>query len=314
MDGVDAKNVLKANIALMGTLTFWGTMIPAIDQQLPFLHPFLLSLLRYGISSIAMILLVWALEGNPFVGWAAHPWAKVWLLGALGMGGFTTFFTLGIAYSDPITAPIVMTAAPLITTLLARGIYRIPVQRGMGLALLCAMGGGVLVVSRKLDPGAGGMGLRGGEVFLLLAQVCWAMYTLAGQRWLPGYSALKITALTVVPGAAAVGLVFGVAWSLGHAGFPQEVPPVYVFALLFWSGLGGGGLAVLLWNFGARWLGAPVASLYLNLTPVIAISIAVLLGSPLHMEQVLGGLLIMVGVAQIQLRPLLAARLGRAGA
>jgi len=61
-------------------------------------------------------------------------------------------------------------------------------------------------------------------------------------------------------------------------------------------------MGVLLWNFGVRRLGIVVASIYLNLIPVISVLIAVALGYEARWEQLVGGALVLAGVAWSQVR------------
>ena len=71
--------------------------------------------------------------------------------------------------------------------------------------------------------------------------------------------------------------------------------------------------AVFLWNFGVSRLGVVVASLFLNLVPVSAVLIAAAMGTAPTLTQLVGGLLVLAGVLQAQLRRLrLARRAGRA--
>ena len=46
----------------------------------------------------------------------------------------------------------------------------------------------------------GGLGLRGGELLMIGANIVFTWYSIMAQHWLRGYSQLHITGLTAAPG------------------------------------------------------------------------------------------------------------------
>jgi drug/metabolite transporter (DMT)-like permease len=81
--------------------------------------------------------------------------------------------------------------------------------------------------------------------------------------------------------------------------------------LLIFLYMGGlvAGAGVMMWNFGVQRLGLVIASIYLNLIPLVAITISVVaLGTPLRWEQLIGGALVLGGVALSQFGAFLAFR------
>jgi drug/metabolite transporter (DMT)-like permease len=73
-------------------------------------------------------------------------------------------------------------------------------------------------------------------------------------------------------------------------------------AVIGWVVLASIVLGVLLWNYGVRHVGVVVASVYMNLVPIVAVAILALLGTPPTWTEVLGGLLVVTGVGYVQLR------------
>lgn len=68
-------------------------------------------------------------------------------------------------------------------------------------------------------------------------------------------------------------------------------------------------LGVVLWNAGVRAVGVVTASLYINLTPVVAIAILVLMqGAEPTTQQLLGGALVLLGIVYSEWRILQARR------
>jgi len=155
------------------------------------------------------------------------------------------------------------------------------------------------------QPSAAGPGfeLHGGEALILLASACWSWYSMAAQRWLRGYSQLRITGLTMLPGAVAAAGIYLLAAALGAADLPPALPVRGLDLGLFaWMVAGPVVAGVFLWNYGVRMLGVVVASVFLNLAPVVAISITAALGTWPTAPQLVGGALVLGGVLAAQRR------------
>jgi drug/metabolite transporter (DMT)-like permease len=61
-------------------------------------------------------------------------------------------------------------------------------------------------------------------------------------------------------------------------------------------------LGLLLWNFGVSRFGIMVAALFVNLSPIVAVSLLALAGKPPTGAQVVGGLLVIGGVVWCEAR------------
>jgi drug/metabolite transporter (DMT)-like permease len=131
---------------------------------------------------------------------------------------------------------------------------------------------------------------------IVLGSVCWAWYSLACQRWLAGWSQLRITAITFVPAALTLFLVSGLALVLGLGQLPAGGPVARDAVLIVWLAVSAACVGVLLWNLGVSRLGLATASLYLNAVPVFAVLIALGLGVVPTLTQMFGGLLVLAGV------------------
>lgn len=151
-------------------------------------------------------------------------------------------------------------------------------------------------LARVHAPGAG-------EALMVLSNFLWSWYSLAAQDWLRGWSHLRIAAWSI--GMAGV-TSFALAAALLLLGVAR-VPPVpdLTDALVLVYIVAGPTLFGLLgWNYGVRVLGLSVSGLYMNLVPVTAVLTAIALGDTLNLWQLGGGLLIIAGIVQAQVRRL----------
>ncbi len=296
--------LLAANTGLAATVVLWGTMVPLTERLLATYDPFLLAALRYLVALPVLVGFLVLREGTRLA-LRTVPWRRVHLLGGIGMCGFATFFTLGIAYSDAVTAAVILTSGPVVASVMERVMYGTRPAPGLGLALALAVGGGLLVVHGNPAREGAGIGFRGGEGLLVLAQGCWSWYSMKAQEWLRGASQVRITTLTASTAALWLVVVLGLAAVVGGDRSPPPWPAADELAIMLWIGAGGAGIAIVFWNNAARAMGVSVAALFLNLVPAVAIATAVLLGAAVTAEQLAGGALVLAGIVQVQARRLL---------
>jgi drug/metabolite transporter (DMT)-like permease len=292
--------MLAANAGLLLTMLIWGAFIPVLALVLERWDPWTLTILRYLIALPLLALVIRVREGGPIVP-AGLDWRRLWLFGGLGFGGFGGLYTLGVAHAHPVTAAVISAAAPTIALLFAWSVYGIKPGPGAGPALVLAFVGGLLAM---VDWGASESSLQfqGGEILLLAAAVCWSWYSIEAQRALPGLSQVRVTLVTMVPAATVLFGAWLVAGLVGAANIPPPRPTAWDLLAFLYMGAAVAAMGVLLWNFGVRRLGIVVASIYLNLIPVISVLIAVALGYEARWEQLVGGALVLAGVAWSQVR------------
>src|SRR5262249_51092327 len=125
----------------------------------------------------------------------------------------------------------------------------------------------------------------------------------AAQRWCRGWSQLRITTTTMTTGAVALAVIYPLAMGLGLATYPPAVSqdPIDWLVLAWVTGVLVA-FGVYLWNFGVKGAGVVIASLYLNLVPIVAIGIFALSGTVPTWPQILGGVLVIVGVLLSELQ------------
>jgi drug/metabolite transporter (DMT)-like permease len=295
---------LGANLGMLATAAAWASIIPLLNHLLALWDGYFLAFARYAAALPLLLLALGLREGGRLWPIGIPPW-KIVLLGALGIGCFAPLFTLGIAHANPITAAIIGANGPIVAALMSWVMEGVPPDRRMlpGVALVVL---GAALATIDLDRPGRPFDLRGGEILIILSQVCWTWYSLKAQHWLAGCSQLRITAVTAVPGVATLGLAWLAAGALGAAPIPPAAPRNAAdVALIGWLGLVAIFAGVLLWNHGVRVLGIVVASIFLNLCPIGAIAITAALGTPPTRWQLLGAVLVLAGVTQAQLGRLL---------
>src|SRR5207248_5115433 len=103
---------------------------------LAYFDAYALSAIRYASAGVLLLGGLVAASGGAWL--RRLPLGKVFLLGVGGICGFGTFYTLAIATTAPGMAIVVASATPAISAAFAAIAYRIPLERGAGVAFLLA--------------------------------------------------------------------------------------------------------------------------------------------------------------------------------
>lgn len=150
----------------------------------------------------------------------------------------------------------------------------------------------VVVFARMQEVGE----FRGGELPVLVVMSLWTWYSVQAQRWLAGWSQIRIAAFTATAGVLVLGAICAVGVALGLVGTRHDFS-LSAIAMLAYLAITSNGAALVLWSNGVKVLGVTVASLFSNTIPVVAVVISFLIfdRAPLPRELV-GGAIVIAGV------------------
>ena len=267
---------MQSNFASGATLAFvavliWGAQFPIAKSTFSTIDPFHVSAIRYGAGTLLLAAFVVWREGTAALRYYGRG-LPASVLGLVGMTGSPMLVFGGLALTRPEHAAIIVALQPSITAIADWWLHgRRPARFTLG-CMTAAVAGVVLVVT-KGDPAlALGRGELVGDLLILAGAVCWVAYTM-GTETFRGWSSLKLTLLTLIPGS--IGLAVGTALlvPLGLARVPGLAEMGSVAPQLAFLAVGGVMLSMLCWNAGTRRIGVLNAMLLQNLVPVIVFAI-----------------------------------------
>ena len=116
-----------------------------------------------------------------------------------------------------------------------------------------------------------------GDVLIFLGAMSWIAYTIGAVSF-PGWSALRFTTLTCLPGTAGIFLITAIAGLGGYVGAPALATVASLGWELAYLAVLTVVLAVLFWNMAIGYLGALNTMLLGNLVPVVTFAIRILQG------------------------------------
>jgi len=278
-------------------IVFWGVSFVATKAVVAELPPTTLIFCRAGLGSLLLGTIL-ALRRQPVL-----PPRDA--LGPLALMGFVgvAFHQLLQAYALQLTSAVhtgwLIGLIPLWSALLAAVLLRERFGPRKIAGLLVGFAGAVLVVTRG-DLGAGLLALPStrGDLLVLASTVNWAVYTVLGHATIRRLGPTRATA-----GAMLMGWLMLAPPFLASAGWSDlaRLSPSGLGALLF-LGLAASGLGYLFWYGAIERLETSRVAAFLYLEPLVTLAAAVvLLGEPVGLTTVAGGLVVMAGVALVQL-------------
>lgn len=305
-----------------GMVFFWGASFPLTKVALQWLGPTSIAFLRWTISAVILIgwLAVCSARGvaapgrrglTTTVGTAVAPVYPLagpadklaelmrlvrrdgWLLAWVALTGVTLFYfleNLALRYTTAINAGVLSNLTSIFIVLVSmiwlRERLALIEWAAMGIAFL-----GATLVSQ----GAGHFSWSGpglvGDLMMVLASFFGGIYSVGGKRLVADYPADVVTT-----GVATLGALFLAPLALLEG--LSLVMPLSAWGALLLLGVGAGALANLWWLRLLSHTSAGRAGAVLFLIPIVATALAVVgLREPLTPVMVLGGLLVLAGVA-----------------
>jgi len=277
----------------------WGPMFPIAKRMLEVMDAFSLASIRYLIGVTVFSVLLAAIEGRQAFSYAGRFPAAA-LLGVIGITGFNALVWLGLAWTRPEHATIILALqAPLaaLAVWLLRG--ERPARFTLGCTALAFAG--VLLVITRGDPLAalGGFGASRsellGDLLVLLGGASWVAYGLGGQSF-AGWSALRFTTLTGIPGAIALVALNAVVVAAGRAQLPDAEVIVSHWWQIGYFSLVSVVLGVFAFNAAVKHIGPLDTTLLLNLVPVTVFGIEAALGRRYTRAEIAGGALVVAAL------------------
>ncbi len=281
---------ILAILSLLLATTIWGTVFVVTKSALAEVPPLLFALMRNGIAALLLLPLARGARGEA----GERPRWQWGILVLMGLTGVTLHFagqTLSLQYTSASEGALIQGTIPALTALLGVAFLGERLSRARGFGIFASMLGVALIVLAAGESGGGSNPLLG-NLLMLGACLCWAVYTILAKR-MAGTPQMALTAYVTALGAAM--LVPMVAYELFRSPPVIITPGTWLAAL--YLGAFASGLNLLLWNRALQALDASVAGNFINLVPVIGVATAALfLGEWPAPVQLVGGLLVLLGV------------------
>lgn len=278
---------------LVATL-IWSVNVVVVKAALTQSGPLTYAAVRFLIGGLGLWLMARWIEG-PLPSLRGRELWWVLAAAAAGTAANQASFTAALALNSADFVALIQVATPLMVAvwLALRGTERF--GRRVWFGLLVGLAGLLLVV----DTGGGAQVSWLGTLVALATPTTWAVYLLILPRLLGRYSALSLSALVTLYGALML-LPFGAVESVIS---PPRLSPGW-FGLMAFSAIAA--VVITNWAFlhGAARLGAARTAAYTYVQPFASVlAAALLIGERVVPLQLLGGVVMLLGIAVGRPRP-----------
>lgn len=281
-----------AYLLLTLTVLFWaGNFVLARALNTSF-DPVTLAFYRWSLA-LLILLPFWLPVARRHWPVLKKYWARLSLLGLIGVGCFNTLLYVGLETTTATNATLLQSAIPIIILLISAMLLGEQVSSRQWAGVAISLAGVLTIISRGDPVHLFDLSFNGGDLWVLGAVLAWAAYSLL-LRFRPaevdGFAFLGFSILVAVIALAPLSV-----WEQG--GVPQWEWTLPMMIAVGYMAVCPSILSYLFWNRGVAELGAPRAGLFIHLIPLFGLLLSALfLGEKVESFHLLGISLIFIGI------------------
>ncbi|NYV66624.1 EamA family transporter [Bacillus sp. Gen3] len=282
---------LNIYLMLLGFSIFTGATFNLAKYTVVYFSPSSAAAWRFGLAAAVMLIFLIFTEGIKKSQIQKNAVSYI-VLGLIGIFGFNSLFFVGLKYTSPVNGALIMGLNPLLTTIFARIILKDHITKKQVFGICFAFIGVLLVITQGSIETITTLSISIGDVIIFAGNICWALYGVLGRKFVKNGTPLSTTTFTMIIGAVSLIVV-----SLFTSN-PVTIPniPIGAWGAIAFMALFTSVLGYLWWNQGMKEIGASKTSLFFNLVPVVTMIISFAIGTPIKVFQILGALLVILGV------------------
>jgi drug/metabolite transporter (DMT)-like permease len=293
------------DLLLASLVLIWGVNYSLLKRVFAQMDPMAFNAMRFALASIALVVGIVAAKRAARLGRrvpavfhmptpvTTRDRVDLLALGFVGQCAYQWGFSSGLARTSVSNSVLIMATTPVIvsTASAVMGHERLRPLHWCGIAI--SLAGVAVVVGGSL-----GGGTMTGDLLMGAAALCWALFTIGGTRLMARHSALYVSGVTtaigtVIYAAAALPTLMDADWSMVDAG---------IWGVAAYSGLLSIAAAYLVWYAAIRRIGPARTSIYANMVPIAAMTIAAIwLHEPLTPRRIFGAVAVIMGVVLTRL-------------
>lgn len=276
----------KVVLAGLGVVVLWASAFPAIRVAAPELGIFGLSFVRLAVAAVALLILSPLLHVRlP----ARRDIPLVLACAFLGMPAYQLLLNWGELTVPAGTSSIIVAAAPLVSVTIAAVALHERMTLLKLIGSLVAIGGVAIVCLAH-----SGVSLSASVWIVVAAMIVQGAYHPLTRPLLKKYSGVEVATYGMVVGTAMLIPTLPLGW----ASLVTATPPAWLAAV--YLGLLPSALGFVLWGYAVARLSVAASTSLLYLVPPVAVLIALVwLGELPYWSELVGGVVIILGVVTV---------------
>ncbi|MFT8708884.1 MAG: DMT family transporter [Sporolactobacillus sp.] len=276
-----------AVVLLVFANLFWAGNYICGKYVIAAMHPIQINFLRWLIAAIILFPLAQLIEQpNWKIIW--REWKTLLLLSILGIIGYNILLYYALYFTSSLNAALINSVNPAMIAIFAAWLLKEKISKLNVLGLILSLLGVLLVLTHGNLLRVFMIKYNAGDLIMLIVIISWTFYTLLSNR---------IKELPPI-GATAVTVAFSLLLMLpffAFSDFNWSITPAATMGILY-LGLFPSVGSLLFWNIGVPKIGSSHAGIFLNLITVFTAIISIVLGNGITLFQVIGGLIVILGV------------------
>jgi drug/metabolite transporter (DMT)-like permease len=278
-----------AELAILIVMFTWGANVVVVKAIVTELPPILFAFVRFGTAFLVLLAVLRWREGS--IGLPRRDILPLLLLGMAGFGLYQDLWATALGRTTAANSALITAGTPISTMLIAAAIGSDRLSPARVLGALIGFAGVVGVVATT--HGFGFAGASAGDLMTFGATICWACYVAFGAPVLRRHSPLRMATWAI--GFGCLGMLPFAAWQATTFD-PSRIHPGTIVQFLFCALLAAAAANVVMFE-AVKVLGPTRAMLYQFTIPAFAVVLAaIFLGEVIVVGQVLGGVVIVLGI------------------
>lgn len=283
---------IKGHIAAIGTNVIFGLNIPVTKSLLSgWMSPmgYTLTRMLFGVTVFWVIGFFQKREKVPY-----RDLMMIFLCGLLGLVATQVTFAIGLRYTTPVTYSLILALSPIIVLALSAVFLKESATREKIVGVIMGITGAAIIILQSAN-GSPGSNTIFGIIIAIVSVICYAGYIILTRKIAAKYSPVTMMKWMFLLSVLIL-LPFGFSELPEQRVYSSETSLTaiseLIFALLFSSIL-----AFFLMPVALKRIKATTASIYINLQPLVASSVAIAIGQDIFgWDKVLALILVMSGV------------------
>lgn len=282
--------MLKVYAIMVLTMLFWGLNVSLLKLLINEIPPLVMQGTRIFLAGITLfiILLIWKKQ----IIYKEMPWKLLLLASFLGVIAHHSLLATGMVETTAIKTSLILGLAPLITAIIA------VLTRSTSLTVISFCGfviGFIGIVVAVVDNVSEVVSVVAGDFLVLASIIAQAVSFFVIRRITLTIPPLVVTAYLLTIGSLILMVFSFIISPKSYAVFMQldiTIWGVFIFSAVFATAVGHS-----LYNSMIKKIGTAETAIFTNLSTIFAlIGATIIIGEEMHLSQVIGCLLIVIGV------------------
>ncbi|WP_273566832.1 DMT family transporter [Maribacter halichondriae] len=287
---------MKKSIAvalLISTMLFWAVNFHVVKIAMEYYSPVGVAAYRFFFGVVSLILIMYFQFGKKMLAFR-FTIKELWFMFLTSFFGiFLTiyFFNLGLKSTSAVNGSLIIATSPAITAMFTYFLQKNILSAIQKLAIVISFVGVAIILSKGDLRTLVELRFSIGDIYILGMALVFSLSQVIVSKYLPHVDAIEMTTITSL-----IALIL-----FGLFALPEFVSSPIPTGLAFWGsilfmGILGTGIAYSAFYYCVVRLGATTSTLYMNLIPLFTVLLAFPFGERIYGIQLVGGLLIVIGL------------------